>query len=70
VFGLVKLKVDENFNPPDFIGIFNTHTKRIPRIEIFAQRRDRKKWDVLKPVLRISCLGRVGHNNKHGRDCV
>jgi len=46
----------ENINPPDFIGNFVTHTKRISRIEIFAQRRDRPKWGVLKLARLSGCM--------------
>ena len=42
-FSLVKVKAGENFN--------RRNTWSILRIKIFAQRRDRPKWDVLKLAL-------------------
>jgi len=39
-FSLVKVKAGENFN--------RRNTWSISRMKIFAQRRDRPKWDVLK----------------------
>jgi len=42
-FSLVKVKAGKNFN--------RRNTLSILRIEIFAQRGDWPKWDVLKPAL-------------------
>ena len=47
-FSLVKVKAGENFN--------RRNTWSIERIKIFAQRRDRPKWDVLKLAPMISYM--------------
>ncbi|MBU4010703.1 MAG: hypothetical protein KJ882_08050, partial [Proteobacteria bacterium] len=56
-FSLVKVKADENFN--------RRNTWSISRIKIFAQRRDRPKWDVLKLAQRIErrCFSTVSLTN-------
>ncbi|MBU3946777.1 MAG: hypothetical protein KJ826_00960, partial [Proteobacteria bacterium] len=53
-FSLVKVKAGENFN--------RRNTWSISRIKIFAQRRDRPKWDVLK--LAPAFISHIGCRNQ------